>query len=187
MGFGQSRLISVLMGPQRSRLFKRILIGFCLCGPLKPLDLIDPFWMMPIQKNTLQIHNFVVVFVVLKFWNSILLICNMLVTGSLHLNYHLETQYSIPLSQLLIVVGLSDHESWTALLIHLENYCLETVNWTSGCDVLSTVVDALLNDHRTVKKKINSTTLHGIWDTRFFFAIILYITSISLKCWGNLR
>lgn len=76
----------------------------------------------------------------------------MLVTGSLHLNYHLETQYSIPLSQSLIVMGLSDHESWTALLIHLENYCLETVNWTSGCDVLSTVVDALLNDHRTVKK-----------------------------------
>lgn len=40
----------------------------------------------------------------------------MLVTGSLHLNYHLETQYSIPLSQLLIVVGLSDHESWTAII-----------------------------------------------------------------------
>lgn len=70
--------------------------------------------MKPIQKNTLQIHNFVVVFVVLKF--SILLICNMLVTGSLHLNYHLETQYSIPLSQLLIVMRLSDHESWTAII-----------------------------------------------------------------------
>lgn len=70
--------------------------------------------MKPIQKNTLQIHNFVVVFVVLKF--SILLICNMLVTGSLRLNYHLETQYSIPLSQLLIVVRLSDHESWTAII-----------------------------------------------------------------------
>lgn len=40
----------------------------------------------------------------------------MLVTGSLHLNYHLETQYSIPLSQSLIVVGLSDHESWTAII-----------------------------------------------------------------------
>lgn len=40
----------------------------------------------------------------------------MLVTGSLHLNYHLETQYSIPLSQLLIVMGLSDHESWTVII-----------------------------------------------------------------------
>lgn len=69
------------------------------------------------------------------------------------------------------------------LLIHLENYCLETVNWTSGCDVLSTVADALLNDHRTVKKK-KLILQHCIEFETLDFSSQLFcdVTSISLKC-----
>lgn len=156
-----------------------------MCGPLKPLDLIDPFWMMPIQKNTLQIHNFVVVFVVLKFWNSILLICNMLVTGSLHLNYHLETQYSIPLSQLLIVVGLSDHESWTAIINSFRKLLFGDGKLNKWVWCFCNSCWCLIKWSQNSKKKINSTTLHWFWDTTFFFAIILWCYINFFKMLGE--
>lgn len=156
-----------------------------MCGSLKPLDLIDPFWMKPIQKNTLQIHNFVVVFVVLKF--SILSISNMLVTGSLHLKYHLETQYSIPLSQLLIVVGLSDHESWTAIINSFRKLLFgdSKLNKWVWCFVNSCW--CLIKWPQNSKRKlilqhcIDFETLH------FSSQLFCDVTSISLKCWGNLR
>lgn len=171
MGFGQSRLISVLMGSEGQTVQKN----------LNWLDLIDPFWMMPIQKNTLQIHNFVVVFVVLKF--SILLICNMLVTGSLHLNYHLETQYSIPLSQLLIVMGLSDHKSWTAIIYSFTKLLF-------GDGKLNKWVWCFVNScwclikwsQNSKKKKLILQHCMEFETLDFSSQLFCDVTSISLKC-----
>lgn len=113
---------------------------------------------------------------------TILLISNMLVTGSLHLNYHLETQYSIPLSQLLIVVRLSDHESWTAIINSFRKLLFGDgkLNKWVWCFVNSCW--CLIKWPQNSKRKlilqhcIDFETLH------FSSQLFCDVTSISLKC-----
>lgn len=96
----------------------------------------------------------------------------MLVTGSLHFNYRPMKPTIINLT---FTIKLLDYQAMNLgqrLFFHLDNYCLETVKLTSGCEVWLTVTDVYSNDHRTITNKRKAVNV-------FFFVSIIHVSTLN--------